>query len=79
MYEQDTTVPEWRRYNHLLIIQYMTKWAADATEFKVSITHNVRRGTSYSYIPKPILAKLGNPEGLLFVIRGNEILVTRPD
>ena len=57
----------------------MTKWAADATEFRVSIIHNVRRGTSYSYIPKPILAKLGNPEGLLFVIRGNEILVTRPD
>ena len=57
----------------------MTKWAADATEFRVSITHNVRRGTSYSYIPKPVLAKLGNPEGLRFVIRGNEILVTRLD
>ena len=39
----------------------------------------LRRGTSYSYIPKPILARLGNPEGLRSVIRGNEILVTRPD
>ncbi len=57
----------------------MTKWAADATEFRVSIIHNVRRGTSYSYIPKHVLATLGNPDGLRFVIRGNEILVTRPD
>ena len=52
---------------------------ADATEFMVSITCNVRRGTGYSYIPAPVLAKLGNPEGLRFVIRGNEILLTRPD
>ena len=57
----------------------MTKWAADAKEFRVSITHNVQRGTGYSYIPKPILAKLGNPKGLKFVIRGDEILVTSPD
>ena len=57
----------------------MTKWPADAREFRVSITHNVQRGTSYSYIPKPILAKLGNPEGLRFVIQGDKILVTRPD
>ena len=57
----------------------MTKWAANATEFQVSITHNVKRGTSYSYIPKPVLAKLGNPEGLKFIIRGDKILVTCPD
>ena len=57
----------------------MTKWAADAKEFRVSITHNVKRGTSYSYIPKPILARLDNPEGLRFVIQGDKILVTRPD
>ena len=57
----------------------MPKWAANATEFKVSITHNVKRGTSYSYIPKPILAKLGNPEGLKFVIEGDKILLMRPD
>ena len=57
----------------------MTSWAADAKEFQVSITHNRQRGTSYSYIPKPILAKLGNPEGLRFVIQGDKILVTRPN
>ena len=78
-HNQNTSALERRRHNRRLGTQYMTKWAADATEFRVSITHNVRRGTSYSYIPKPVLTKLGNPEGLRFVIRGNEILVTRPD
>ena len=55
----------------------MSKWAANATKFTVSLTHNVKRGTSY--IPKPILAKLGNSEGLQFVIQGDKILVMRPD
>ena len=48
----------------------------DAKEFKVSITHNRQRDTSYSYMPKSILAKLGNPEGLLFVIRDGKISQT---
>ena len=52
---------------------------ADATEFMVSIIHNMRLGTSYSYIPAPVLDKLGNPEGLRVVIQGNEILVARSD
>ncbi len=52
---------------------------ADATEFMVSITHNMRLGTSYSYIPAPVLDKLDNPKGLRVVIQGNEILVTRSD
>lgn len=56
----------------------MTKWTVGATEFKASIIHNIRRGTSYSYIPQPMLDKLGNSEGLQFVIRSNEILFTRP-
>ena len=57
----------------------MPRWPANAKKFKVSIIHNVQRDTSYSYIPKPILAKLGNPKGLQFVIRGDKIIVTRPD
>ena len=31
------------------------------------------------YIPKPILAKLGNPSGLRFIIRGEDIVVCRPN
>ena len=55
----------------------MPKWAANATKFTASITHNVKRGTSY--IPKPIRTKLGNPKGLQFVIQGYKILVIRPE
>ena len=57
----------------------MPRWPADTKKFKVSITRNVKRDTSYSYIPKPILAMLGNPKGLQFVIQGDKILVTRQD
>lgn len=57
----------------------MTKWKADETEFPVSITHNTKRHTSYCYIPKPVLAFLGNPNGLKFIIRDGQVVVTRPD
>ena len=57
----------------------MPAWPKGCTEFTVSITHNRQRGTSYSYIPKPVLARLGNPSGLKFVFFGDDILVRRPD
>ena len=57
----------------------MTSWPKDAKEFTVSITHNRQRGTSYSYIPKPILRMLGNPDGLKFTVRDGYIEVSRPD
>ena len=57
----------------------MTTWAANAKEFRVSITHNVQRGTSYRYIPKPILANLANQKRLKFFIQDDNILVTGSD
>ena len=57
----------------------MPIWPKDAKEFTVSITRNRQRDTSYSYIPKPILAKLGNPSRLKFIIRGEDIVVCKPD
>ena len=54
----------------------MPRWPIDAKEFDVSVTRNVKCDTSYSYIPKPILAKLGNPKRLRFVIQGDKIFVT---
>ena len=57
----------------------MPYWPKDAKEFTVSITHNRQRSTSYSYIPKPILTRLGNPSDLKFIIRGEDIVVSRPD
>lgn len=57
----------------------MPRWPKDATEFPVGVVPNVRLNTSYSYIPKPVLAKLGNPKGIKFVFRGNDIMVQRRD
>ena len=54
----------------------MPRWPIDAKEFDVSVTRNVKCNTSYPYIPKPILAKLGNPKRLRFVIQGDKIFVT---
>ena len=57
----------------------MSRWREGATEFNVSVIPNVRCGTSYSYIPKPILGMLGNPSGLKFIIRGEDIIVDSRD
>ena len=56
----------------------MPKWKTDATEFVVSVNHGARHGSSSSYIPKPLLARLGNPNKLKFVIQGDKIVMSRP-
>ena len=51
----------------------MPKWQKNAKEFVVSVTHNLSSGTSFSYIPKPILELLDNPDSLKFTIRGKRV------
>ena len=53
----------------------MPTWAKDATVFTVSITENVRAGTSFSYVPKPILKMLDNPGHLTFKVKNGVITV----
>lgn len=57
----------------------MTKWARDATKFTVSVTHNVQNTSSFSYIPKPVLRRLGNPKRITFTIHDDHITVAGPD
>ena len=57
----------------------MTKWAKDATEFTVSVTRKEKLMTSYSYIPKPILDKLGTPKRITFVLQDELVLVKAED
>ena len=57
----------------------MAVWPKDAKEFTVSVIHNRQRRMSYSYIPKPILQMLGNPDGLKFTMRDGRIEVERLD
>ena len=62
-----------------LIHTNMAKWKKNETEFRVSITENKSCGTSYSYIPKPILEELGNPIKLMFKKSKGQIVVKSGD
>ena len=57
----------------------MPKWSDDARDFTVSVIPNVKCDTSYSYIPKPILNKLGNPRKIRSSIRGDSVVVEGQD
>ena len=54
----------------------MGRWTEDATEFVVSVSFGKGAGSSYGCIPKPILAKLGNPKALRYVIEGDNVTVS---
>ena len=55
----------------------MPKWPDGAKDFTVSVIPNVKCDTSY--IPKPILNKLGNPRKIRFSIRGDSVVVEGQD
>jgi hypothetical protein len=50
----------------------MPKWKKDATEFEVSVTHHETRGYQ-AYLPKPIMERLGDPDTIRFVVKGQKI------
>lgn len=52
----------------------MPKWKKDAIEFPVHVTHHETRGDQ-TYLPKPIMAFLGNPDLIKFVIKGKKVEV----
>ena len=56
----------------------MTRWAKDATTFKVSLSENKNKNGSISKIcriPKPITESLDNPDSLLFKIDKNKVCI----
>ena len=57
----------------------MTRWAKDATKFTVKVKRNEERLTSSSYIPRPILRMLGDPDRITFTVRDGTITVSRAD
>lgn len=52
----------------------MPKWKKDATEFEVHVTKHETRG-SQTYLPKPIMDMLGDPDTIKFVVKGKHIEV----
>ena len=54
----------------------MGTWSKDATKFVVSVSYIPRAGSSYGCIPKPILAKLGDPKSIRYEIHGSKVTVS---
>ncbi len=52
----------------------MPRWKKDATEFVVSVSYEEKRGYQ-TYVPKPIMEKMGNPKFIKYVVKGKQILV----
>ena len=57
----------------------MGAWSKDATEFVVSVSYIVGAGSSYGCVPKPVLAKLGNPKKIKYTIQNDQVLVSNAD
>ena len=61
------------RFKCLICLQVlMPKWANDAKEYSVSVFSRGEHGISVQ-LPKPIYEKLGNPDRVKFVIKGEPI------
>ena len=52
----------------------MGRWKKDATEFRVGLFYDERRGCMM-VVPKPVLEKMGRPESILFSIKKGRITV----
>ena len=50
----------------------MPRWKKDQKEFIVSVTHHEHRGYQ-SYLPKPIMEMLGNPNTIKFIIKNTKV------
>jgi hypothetical protein len=47
----------------------MTRWKKDETEFDVNVNYHKTRGYQI-YVPRPIMDELGDPDVLIFEIKG---------
>lgn len=66
-------------YKHIMCGCNMGKWAKNRVDFVVSVSFIAGAGSSYGCVPKPILAKLGNPKSIRYTIQGDQILVSNAD
>jgi hypothetical protein len=51
---------------------YVARWKKDQKEFTVSVTYHQHRGYQ-SYLPKPIMEMLGNPNAIKFIIKNKKV------
>ena len=65
-------------YKPSLITYTVPKWKKGEKEFKVSITYHQRRGCQ-TYLPRPIVERLGNPKTIRFIVKKKGIEVESGD
>jgi hypothetical protein len=53
------------------------RWKKDEKEFKVSLTYHQQRGCQ-TYLPKPVLELLGNPNSIKFIVKNNKKIEVEP-
>lgn len=54
----------------------MARWGKNQKEFEVSVNQDERRGYQ-STMPKPVMALLGFPKRIRFVIDGNKVRIEK--
>lgn len=52
----------------------MPKWKHNAKEFKVHVQYRGEHGIQTN-LPQPVLRHLGNPDEIVFVIKGEQVYV----
>ena len=57
----------------------MGGWSKGATEFVVAVSFIKGTGSIYGCVPKPILARLGNPKRIRYTVKDDQILVSNAD
>ena len=52
----------------------LPKWKKDETEFPVHVSRHKTRGYQ-TYLPKPVMEALGDPDFVKFVLKGKKVEV----
>lgn len=55
----------------------MTRWKKDEKEFDVNVNYHKTRGYQI-YVPRPIMDELGDPDVLVFEIKGKGKVEVKP-
>ena len=56
----------------------MGRWKKDATEFRVGLFYDERRGCMMT-MPKPLLDKMGRPGSVVFSVKKGKIVMEAGD
>ena len=58
----------------MTLLRSMPKWKEDAKQFTVGVNYSAVRGYQAT-IPKPVMARLGNPDRLTFEVKRAKVEV----